>query len=205
MDEKSWKTWKSNHKIVMDEELVQNVVMDEELVQNALMDERFVKNFVMDAIIDPKVVMDLSTFNIRGWNVLQPSNRKLLEEFFNENEPRLLIRTPSRDLFLMIQYLERHFVSADPNVKEWIPMREGLHEMMQCYRRHHFAASNDLHEHSRRHSSWRESARMKFMNIQMEYSKMRSEPSEYMWRTRVILIHLESHFEERAEEVWERN
>ena len=31
MDEKSWKTWKSNEKIVMDEELVQTT-MNEELV-----------------------------------------------------------------------------------------------------------------------------------------------------------------------------
>ena len=30
MDEKSWKTWKSNQKIVMDEELVLDVVMNEE-------------------------------------------------------------------------------------------------------------------------------------------------------------------------------
>ena len=90
MDEKSRKTWKSNQKIVMDEELVQkivmdeelvqNIVMDEELVQNGVVDENFVKNFVMDAKIDPKVVMDLSIFKIGGWNTLQPSNRKLLEE-----------------------------------------------------------------------------------------------------------------------------
>ena len=43
MDEKSWKTWKSNQKIVTDEELVLNVVMD----------GKFVKNFVMGAKIDP--------------------------------------------------------------------------------------------------------------------------------------------------------
>ena len=34
MDEKNWKTWKSNQKIVMDEELVQNGVMDEKFVKN---------------------------------------------------------------------------------------------------------------------------------------------------------------------------
>ena len=72
MDEKSWKTWNSNQKIVMNEELVQNIVMD----------EKFVKSFVMDAKIDPKVVMDLSIFKIGGWNILQTSNRKLLEDFF---------------------------------------------------------------------------------------------------------------------------
>ena len=75
----------------------------------------------------------------------------------------------------MMQYLERHFVSADPNVKELMPLCEGLHDMMQCYRRQHFAASYDLHE--------RPSTSMKFMNIQMEYSKRRSESSKYTWKT----------------------
>ena len=31
---------------------------------------------------------------------------------------------------------------------------------------------------------------MKFMNIQMEYSKMGSETSEYMWNETTTLIHL---------------
>ena len=43
------------------------------------------------------------------------------------------------------------------------------------------------------------------MNIHMEYSKMRSKPSEHMWKTRVILIHLENYFGKCAQEVWERN
>ena len=43
-DEKCWKTWKSD--------------------QNSVMNEQFVKDFVVDAEIDPKVVMDLSTFKI---------------------------------------------------------------------------------------------------------------------------------------------
>ena len=43
------------------------------------------------------------------------------------------------------------------------------------------------------------------MNIQMGYSMMRSEPSEYMWKTRVSLIHLENYFGKYAQEVWERN
>ena len=73
------KLGKSNQKIVINEELVQNGVMNEELVQNGVMDGKFVKNFVMNAIIDPKVVMDLSTFQIGGWNSLQPSNQKMLE------------------------------------------------------------------------------------------------------------------------------
>ena len=34
-------------------------------------------------------------------------------------------------------------------VKELMSPREGLREMVLCYRRHHFAANNDLHEHPR--------------------------------------------------------
>ena len=129
MDEKSWKTWKSNQKIVMDEELVQNGVMDEEIV----------KNFVTGTHIDSKVVMDLSVIKIGGWNILQSSNRKLLEEFINENEPWLLIRIPSKDSFLMIRHLERHLASSDQHVKELMSLREGLHVGMQCYMRQHDA------------------------------------------------------------------
>ena len=66
--------------------LVQKIVMDEELVQSGAMDEKFVKNSVMGAKIDPRVVMDLSVFKIGGWNILQPSNRKLSDESMNENE-----------------------------------------------------------------------------------------------------------------------
>ena len=171
MDEKSWKTWNSNQKIVMNEELVQNtvmieelvqnIVMDEKLVQNIVMDEKFVKNFVMDAEIDPKVVMDLSIFKIGGWNTLQPSSRELLEEFIDETEPWLLIGTPSSDSFLVIQYLERHFVSSDQHVKEVMPLRGGLHAGMQCYVRQHFDDRYWLHEHPKRHTSWRESTRRK--------------------------------------------
>ena len=32
------------------------------------------------------------------------------------------------------------------------------------------------------------------MNIQMVFSKMRLEASEYMWKTRVILTHLENYY-----------
>ena len=68
---------------------------------------RTVKNFVMNAKIDPKVVMDLSIFKFGGWNSLQPSIQNLFE-FIDENEPWLLIGIPSRDPFLVTQYLERH-------------------------------------------------------------------------------------------------
>ena len=165
-DEKSWKTWKSNQKIVMKEEWVQNIVMDEESVQKIVMDEefvqngvmhdKFVKNFVLDAKIDPKVVMDLSIFKIGGWNSSQLSNRRLLEEFVDENEPLLLIGTPSRDPFLVTQYLERHSVSSDQHMMKLMSLREGLHVMMQCDMRQHIADRYWLHEHPGGHASWRE-------------------------------------------------
>ena len=153
---------KSNQKIVMDEELVQNIVMD----------GKFVKNFVVDAKFDPKVVMDLSIFKIGGWNIVQPSNRKLLEEFIDENELWLFIRNPSKDSFLMIQYVERPPVRENPNVKESMPPREGLDERMQFDMRQHFAERYWLNEHPRRHSSWQESTRRKFMNMPSECSKI---------------------------------
>ena len=99
------------------------------------------------------------------------SNRELSEELMNENEPRFSIRLPSRDSFFMIQCLERQLVCDGPNVKESKPLGEDLHVMMQYYGRQHFAASNDLHERPRRHSSWKDS-------MKMEYSKVRSESIE---------------------------
>ena len=132
--------------------------MNEELVQHNVMNEKFVKNFVMNTKIDPKVAMDLSIFNIGGWNSLQPSNQKLLEEFIDENEPWLLIEIPSRDPFLVTHYLERHSVSSDQHMKKLMPLREGLHVMMQCYMRQHFAD----HEHPGGHASWREPMMKKF-------------------------------------------
>ena len=104
--------------------------MDEEVVQNSVMSRKFVKNFVMNAKIDPKVVMDLI---IGGWNSLQPSTQKLLEEFVDENEPWLLIGIPIRDPFLVTQHLERHSVSSEQHVKKLMSLREGLDVMMQCY------------------------------------------------------------------------
>ena len=104
---------------VMNEELVQNVVMNEELVQNGVMGAKFVKNFVMGAKIDLQVVMDLSIFNIGGWNsLLQATNQNLMEKFMVENEAWLLIGIPSRDPFLVTQYYERlcEFRSAHEEV-----------------------------------------------------------------------------------------
>ena len=90
---------------------------------------------------------------------------------------------------------------------------EGLCESPITLQRQH---CNDLHEHPRGHSSWRESTRMKFMNIQMECWKMRSEPSlpHGFKKTRVnqdntnswrIKIDWENYFGKYAQEVWERN
>ena len=113
--------------------------MDEELVQNGVMNEKFAKNFVMDAKIDQKVVMDLSTFKIGGWNSLRPIYQNLWEEIIDKNEPCLLIGIPTRDPFLVTQCLERHSVSSDQHMKKLMSLREGLHVMMLCYMRQHFA------------------------------------------------------------------
>ena len=222
-DEKSWKTWTSNQKIVMNEELVQNGVMNEELVQNGVMNVKFVKNFVMNAKIDPKVVMDLSIFKIGGWNSLQPINQELLEEFIDENEPWLLIGIPSRDPFLVTQYLERHSVSSDQHMRKLMSLREDLHVMMRCYMRQHFADRYWLHGHPGGCASWREPTMVKFAKesttcivkrpvCRWNVQKMRSESSERgrnttgvftnSWRIKTAL---ERYFEEHAQEVWERN
>ena len=89
--------------------------------------------------IDPKVVMGLSIFKNGGWNSLWSIHQNSLEEFVDKNEPWLLIGTPSRDPFLVTQYLERHSVCSDPHMKKLMSHREGLHVMMQCYMRQHFA------------------------------------------------------------------
>ena len=74
----------------------------------------------MNAKVDPKVVMDRSVhiLEIGGWDILQPINQNLLEEFVDVNEPWLLIGIPCRDPFLVTQYLERHSVSSDQHMKK---------------------------------------------------------------------------------------
>ena len=164
--------------------------MNEELVQNGVMNEKFVKNFVMNAKIDPKVVKDLSILKTGGWNSLQPINQKMLEEFIDENELWLLIGIPSTDPFLVTQYLERHSVSSDQNMKNLMSLREGLHVMMQCYMRQHFADRYWLHENPGGHASWREPTMRKFTKESTSYfvkrpvsrwnvQKMRSESSMF--------------------------
>ena len=101
-------------------------------------------------------------------------------------------------------------MSVDSNVKEWMPLSEDIHVTTQGYMQLHDAEWR--HEHPRGYTSWRASTRMKFMNTQMEYSKMRWESSEYMWKTTgafisswSIKIDLESYFEKHAQEAQERN
>ena len=59
-------------------ELVENVTSrdmwkSEKSDQNIGMNEKFVKNCVMNVGVDPKVVMDLSIFEIGGWNNFSPA------------------------------------------------------------------------------------------------------------------------------------
>ena len=143
--------------------------MNEDLVQNSVMSEQLVQNSVMNAQIDPKVVMDLSIFQIGGWNSLQPINQNLLEEFIDENEPWLLIGIPSRDPFLVTQFLERHSVSSDQHMKKLMSLREGLHVMMQCYMRLQIADRDWLREHPVGHASWREPTKRKFKKESTTY------------------------------------
>ena len=146
-----------------------------------------IQNFVMDAKIDPKVVMDLSMFKIGGWNILQPSNRKLLEEFVDENEPWLLIRTPGRESFLMIQYLDGHSASSDQHMKELMQLRDGPRVTTQCSMRQHDAC---------RHSaSWRESMRKQIH----ERADMQMESSEDAIRIKWIHVENNGYFSKQLE------
>ena len=112
----------------------------------------------------------------------------------DENEPWLLIGIPSRDPFLVTQYLERHSVSSDQHVKKLMSLREGLHVMMQCCMRQHFADRYWPHEHPGGQASWREPTMRRFTKESTTYfvkepvrkwnvQKMRSESSEYVRKT----------------------
>ena len=92
-----------------------------------------------------------------------------MEEFIDENESWLLIGIPSRDPFLVTQYLERRSVSSDQHTKKLMSLREGLHVMMQCYMRQHFADRYWLHERLGGHSSWREPTLRKFTKESTTY------------------------------------
>ena len=129
--------------------------------------EKSGRKSVMDAKIDPKVVMDLSIFKIGGWSSLQPIDQNLLEEFIDENEPWLLIGIPNKDPFFVTQYLDS--VSSDQHMKKLMSLREGLHVMIQCYMRQHFADRHWLHEHPGTHASWREPTTRKFTKESTTY------------------------------------
>ena len=99
--------------------------------------------------IDPKVVMDLSIFQIGGWNSSVCNHES---KFVDGSEPWLLIGIPSRDPFFVPQYLIRHSVSLYQHMKKSMSLREGLHVMMQCYMRQHFADLCWLHSHAGGHA-----------------------------------------------------
>ena len=94
---------------------------------------------------------------------------EFVDEFIDENEPWLFIGIPSRDPFFVTQYLERHSVSSDQHMKKLMSLREGLHVMMQCYMRQHFADRYWLHEHPGGHASWREPTMRKFTKESTTY------------------------------------
>ena len=115
--------------------------------------------------------------------------------------------------------LEGHSASSDQHMKK-LSLREGLHVMMQCDMRQHFADRYWLHEHPGGYASRREPTMRKFKKestthcvkglvCRWNIQKMRPESSEYVrkatgfftnsWR---IKMALESHFEEHAQEVW---
>ena len=73
-----------------------------------------------------------------------------LEESIEEDELQLwLIGILSRDSFLMMQYLEQHFLSVHSNVKELMPLSEDIHVTTQGYMQHHengdMNAQEDIH------------------------------------------------------------
>ena len=106
-----------------------------------------------DVKIDPKIVMGLSIFKIGGWSNLQSINQKFLEEFIDENMPWLFIGTPSRDPFIVTQYLEKHSENPDQHMRKLLSLREGLHVMIQCYNRQYSADFYRLHERPGGHAS----------------------------------------------------
>ena len=98
-----------------------------------------------------------------------------------------------------------------------MPLRQGLHVMMQCNMRQHLADRYWLREHPGGHSSWREPKESTTYFVKgpvwrWKVQKMRSGSSEYVrkttgfftnsWR---IKIAFESYFEEHAREQLKEN
>ena len=165
----------------------------------------------MSAKIDPKVVMDLSIFKVGRWNSLQPINRKLLGDFWWEWT--LVVGRNSKQRSTLCDTVLG--TTLCEHLKKLMSFREGLHVMMQCYMRQHFADRHRLHEHPGGHASWREPTMRKFTKESTTYfakglvckwnvQKMRSESSEYVrntsgfftnsWRIKTAL---ESYFDGR--------
>ena len=146
--------------------------------------------------------------------VCNPLIKICWKNFFNENEPWLLIGIPSRDPFLVTQYLVRHSVSSDQHVKKLMSPRKGLHVLMQCYMRQHFVDRHWLHENPGGHASWREPTTRKFTKESTTYFvkgpvcdgmfRVCSENKGFFTNSWRIKIALESYFEEHAQEVWDR-
>ena len=144
LEGKSWNGWK-----------IQQSLKSDESNQKIAMDANIVTNSVMDAKIDPKVVMDFFRLqHLRSGN-FAIRDQVLLKESFGETEPWLLLGIQNRDPFFVIQCLERNLWSSHEHMKKFMSLHEGLHVMMQCYKRHYFADRCWLHEHPGGHASWR--------------------------------------------------
>ena len=69
-------------------------------------------------------------------------------------------------------------MSSDQHVKKLMSLREGLHVMMQCYTRQHFADRYWLIEHPGGRASWRELAVKKVTKASTSSSCVQMERSE---------------------------
>ena len=73
-------------------------------------------------------------------------------------------------------------MSSDQHMKKLMSLRKGLHFMMQCYVRQHFADRYWLHEHPGGRASWRELTMRRFTkgfkNVVRERTCMQMECSE---------------------------
>ena len=110
-------------------------------------------------------------------------------------------------------------MSSGRHMKKLMSLREGLHVMMQCYMRQHFADRYWLHEHPGGRSSWREPTMRKFTKESTTYfvkglvcrwnvQRMRSE---YVRKTTVFFTNSwriqtawQSSFDEHGKDSWKR-
>ena len=96
--------------------------------------------------------------HIQNWRTEQfaTEQSKNFWRTHDKTETWLLIGIPSRDPFFVTHFMERHSASSDQQMKKLMSLREGLHEMMQCYMRQLHADRSFLHKHPGRHASWKE-------------------------------------------------